>query len=75
MKQRLSRVLSAARNGVRAAFRKLPSLLCDLAGFVGASLISYGGWLIYVPAGFVIGGLLLLTFAFLAGRKIETDKA
>ena len=27
---------------------------------VGAASVSYGAWLIYQPAGFVVGGLLLI---------------
>lgn len=35
----------------------------------GASLLSYGASLIYYPAGFVTGGILLLLAAWDAGRE------
>lgn len=41
-------------------------VLRDLVGIAGAGLISYGAWLVYVPAGYAVGGLLLLIGAFLA---------
>lgn len=38
--------------------------------FVGGLLgLAYGSWLIYRPAGFVIGGLLLIALAFLVDRS------
>lgn len=64
---RWSGVWSALRNGAR----KVPSGLCDLAGFGGAALISYGAWLVYAPAGFIVGGSLLIAFAMLAGRRLD----
>lgn len=53
----------------------MPSLICDLAGFAGAGLISYGAWLIYQPAGFLVGGGLLIAFAVLFGRRVDAGKA
>ena len=38
----------------------IPTLLRDAAGLGGAGLCSYGAWLIYQPAGFIAGGVLLL---------------
>ncbi len=74
MAQRLSRAWLAACSGVRSAIRAVPSLLCDLAGFAGAGSIAYGAWLIFPPAGLITGGLLLMAFALLIGKRIETDK-
>jgi hypothetical protein len=38
----------------------VPSLVRDLAGLCGVGLVSYGAWMIYPPAGFITGGLLLI---------------
>lgn len=38
----------------------LPGLLRDLAGLGGVGLVSYGAWLIYPPAGFIVGGAMLI---------------
>lgn len=42
------------------------ALAPDLLLVAGAASVSYGAWLAYPPAGFVIGGL----FALFAGFKI-----
>lgn len=72
---RFWRALSALHRGACAAVRRMPSLTCDLAGFAGAGLISYGAWLIYQPAGFLVGGGLLIAFAVLFGRRVDAGKA
>lgn len=38
----------------------LVSLARDLMILGGGGLISYGSWIIYPPAGYVVGGALLL---------------
>ena len=38
----------------------MPGLVRDLAGLCGVGFVSYGAWLIYPPAGFITGGLLLI---------------
>lgn len=40
----------------------------DAAGLCGAASVSYGAWLVYEPAGFIVGGLLLLSGALMAAR-------
>lgn len=40
----------------------------DSAGLLGAGLISYGAEQIYRPAGFIIGGFLLLAASWLSAR-------
>ena len=50
---------------VRTIAGAVPGLFRDLAGLCGVGLISYGAWLIYPPAGFVVGGLLLILGALL----------
>lgn len=40
----------------------------DAAGLAGAASVSYGAWLIYEPAGFIVGGLLVLVAVVSASR-------
>lgn len=47
-------------------------LIIDLAGLAGATAIAYGAWLIYEPAGFIVGGMLLLAAAWLGARSSAT---
>jgi len=56
---------------LRASARAVPHLVVDAAGFVGAGSIAYGAWLIYVPAGFLVGGALLMALSILFGRRLE----
>lgn len=46
---------------------KWPSF-SDTAGLAGVGLISFGSWLVYHPAGFIVSGALLLTLAVLTAR-------
>jgi hypothetical protein len=43
-----------------------PGLLRDAVGVAGAMLLVYGLWLIYVPAAFIVGGVMLLAWAIIA---------
>ncbi len=43
--------------------RKAVVLIRDLFGLVGVGAISYGAWLIYEPAGFLVGGAILAAVA------------
>jgi hypothetical protein len=42
--------------------------IIDTVGFVGIALVSYGAWLTYKPAGFIVGGILLMAVATLISR-------
>lgn len=42
--------------------------LVDILGILGACLITAGAALIYIPAGYITGGTLLLAAAVLAAR-------
>lgn len=70
---------SSRWSGVWSALRKtaprLKAGLCDLAGFAGAGTIAYGAWLVYPPAGFLVGGSLLVAFALYAGRRLDAGAA
>jgi len=50
---------------VRTIAMAVPGLVRDLVGLCGVGLVSYGAWLIYLPAGFITGGLLLIVGALL----------
>jgi hypothetical protein len=62
MGKRLSKVLSG-----------LPGALCDVAGFAGAALVAYGSWLFWEPAGFIVGGILLIAIAILFGKRYSPE--
>jgi len=47
-------------------------LLRDLTGLAGMASISYGAWLTYPPAGFIVAGVLLAGVAFLMARSEQT---
>jgi hypothetical protein len=53
----MMKLLGAALRVVAVA---MPGLMRDVAGLCGVGLVSYGAWMIYPPAGFITGGLLLI---------------
>jgi hypothetical protein len=55
--------------GARAAAALIP----DLLALSGAASISYGAALIYIPAGYITGGALLLVLGLLAARKASAS--
>ena len=67
-----------ASSGLRKAFvvaaRRVPHVLIDGMGFAGAGSIAYGAWLIFAPAGFLVGGVLLMVLSLLFGRRLEAGK-
>ncbi|GHB30535.1 hypothetical protein [Salinicola rhizosphaerae] len=46
----------------------LTSILIFLIGLVGAALVSFGAWLLAPPAGFIVAGVLCLSWSALAAR-------
>lgn len=42
------------------AARRIPDVIRDAAGICAVGSISYGAWLIDEPAGFIVGGSLVL---------------
>jgi hypothetical protein len=40
----------------------------DAAGVAGGGLVSYGAWMAWDPAGFIVAGVLLLAVAYLTAR-------
>lgn len=55
-----ARLPIAARSAARPMVAALMSAVIALRGLAGLALISYGAWLAYRPAGFVLAGVLLL---------------
>lgn len=43
--------------------------LPDVLLIAGSCSASYGAWLVYPPAGFIVAGVLLMFGGFLASRK------
>lgn len=41
----------------------------DGLALLGAVLLSYGAWLVYVPAGYIVGGVLLIVGGVIAARS------
>jgi hypothetical protein len=41
----------------------------DLGALVGVGLLSYGAWQAYPPAGYIVGGALLLAGAVISGSR------
>ena len=71
MAGRFSRASAGLRKALAAAARRVPHVLADALGFAGAGAIAYGAWLIYVPAGFLVGGGMLMALSMLIGRKLK----
>ncbi len=59
------------KRSLRALGRAIPALVCDVAGLAGAGLVAYGAWLIYVPAGYLVAGCLLLAAAWFSARRLS----
>ncbi|WP_431861395.1 hypothetical protein [Azospirillum sp.] len=45
------------------------AVLSDLCGLIGAGLVSYGAWLVYEPAGYIVGGAMLLTVGVVSALR------
>ena len=64
----------AAKRARRAALmqkiaRFVPVAVRESAGIAGAALFSYGFWLVYPPAGYIVGGVLLMIGATISARS------
>lgn len=58
---RIAQHINAARRSL-GAFTETGVLLA------GAALIAYGAWLVYRPAGFIAGGMMLIAGVILQAR-------
>ncbi|MNT89796.1 hypothetical protein D3C72_2305890 [compost metagenome] len=56
---------------IKAALAASVAWLPDAAMAAGAGAIAYGAWLVYVPAGFIVGGMLTVTAGVLLARGGE----
>ena len=63
--------LARLRKALAWAACRVPHVITDGLGFAGAGAIAYGAWLIYVPAGFLVGGVLSMALSMLIGRKLD----
>jgi len=61
----IARHIAAA---VRSLGPGLAGLLEALLLLLGAGLISYGAWLVYVPAGFITAGTIIIAGIILRAR-------
>lgn len=52
-----------------AFLRRPASLVRDGAGLAGCALVSTGAGMIYLPAGFITGGLILVAGALLGAKR------
>lgn len=68
MRLTLQRISNAIASGLRALGKALPALARDAAGLAGATLIAYGAWLVFPAAGYIVGGVLLISGALLTAR-------
>lgn len=48
----------------------LIAMVIFIIGILGAMLIAVGAWLIYPPAGLVVGGVLLLIMSWMSARSV-----
>lgn len=46
------------------------NILTPTVGVLGALLLSYGAWLVYPPAGFIVGGGLCLFWSWLVSKYL-----
>lgn len=48
--------------------KQAPTILRDAVGLAAVASITLGAWMIYAPAGFIVGGVLVLVGVLLAAR-------
>jgi hypothetical protein len=61
------------RNIARGAAQALPEFLRDILALGAAGAIAYGAWLIYQPAGFIVGGALALAGLYLQAQGAKAQ--
>lgn len=52
---------------------RIVTVIRDLLGLVGVGATSYGAWLVYEPAGYIVGGVILTGVAAIGAFR--PDKA
>lgn len=53
---------------VRSAGSNAASGAADALFLAGAGAVSYGAWLMYAPAGFIVGGVLAMVAGVIVAR-------
>ena len=48
----------------------LMTIITFLIGLIGALLVAFGAWLVFPPAGYIVGGLLCLMWSFMSARAL-----
>jgi hypothetical protein len=48
---------------------KIKDWALDLTGATGMCLVAFGAWQVYPPAGYIVGGLLLLGVSYLLSKE------
>lgn len=56
----MGKIGASLARGLAWAGAVFPALIWNLIGLCGVVGIGYGAWLIYQPAGFIAGGVLLV---------------
>jgi len=59
----------ALANVIVWAAAAAPAVIRDLCALIGAGLISYGSWLVFAPAGYIVAGLMLLAATIFSARR------
>lgn len=55
--------------------RTVQSTASDLGMIVGAAGVSFGCWLHYVPAGYIVGGLFVIALSYvLGGESVQRNR-
>lgn len=52
----------------------LISVLSFVIGLAGALLVAFGSWLVFEPAGYIVGGVLCLLWSFMSARAIAARR-
>ena len=63
--------MSSMRNAMTKAAAIAADLLPDALHLIGAGLVSYGAYMIYAPAGFIVGGSFFILAGRLAARSMS----
>lgn len=59
----------AKENSVfKTMIKAAPVVLRDAMGLCGVAAVAYGSYLVYEPAGFIVGGLLVIGVCILSAR-------
>lgn len=67
----MNQILKTLQGGAAAARAFVVSTAPDGLLIAGAAAISYGAWLIYEPAGYIAGGVLLIAGGVLLARGAQ----